>query len=184
MNSSVTTSQIAKTAYALILVFFLVPLFALQSAPRKEIELRIRKFELATHGFRVLVDVKNVGNRSVVLGKTGMEIDFPADDALQSLDIQQWDSDWGWQHIGPCHDIAPITAVTLAPGQTIEDSIPISDKAHGWGGAPCPVRIAHLGGKIRAILYYAYSSETAFQERKASHTNIVSPSVELPRMKN
>jgi hypothetical protein len=173
--------RVTKAGYELILILICIPAFGLRAAPPREIKLRVEKFDSAPHGFNVVVDVQNVGNRPVVLARTGRP--FP-DDALQSLDIQQWDSDLGWQYIGPCHDILPITTVTLAPGETIEDSIPIGDKAHGWGGAPCPVRIAHLGGKIRAILYYAYGSETAFQERKASHTNIISPSIELPPMKD
>jgi len=132
----------------------------------------------------VVVRVRNVGNRPLVLAKAGTPLELRRVDALQSLDIQQWDEKLGWQHVGPCNDVAPMATVTVAPGEAIEDSVPIGDRVHGWGGAPCPVRIAHLGGKIRAILYYAYDSESAYQERKASHTNTISPSIELPPMKD
>jgi len=184
MHSQRITRRITKTACGLTFALACIPFFVLGSVPRKEVELRIKGFDPASHGFTVVVSVRNVGNRPLVLAKTGTPLEFGRSDALQSLDIQQWDEKLGWQHVGPCHDIAPMAAVTVAPGGIIEDAIPIGDSAHGWGGAPCPVRIAHLGGKIRAILYYAYSSELEFQERKASHAGIISPSVEIPTMKD
>jgi hypothetical protein len=182
MDSQRSTRRITKTACEFAFALACTPFFVLGRVPRQEIELRITRFDPASHGFTVVVSVRNVGTRALVLAKTGTPLEFGRSDALQSLDIQQWDEKLGWQHVGPCHDIAPVAAVTVAPGETIEDSIPIGDSAHGWGGAPCPVRIAHLGGKIRAILYYAYSSELGFQERKASHAGIISPSVEIPTM--
>lgn len=167
----------------MILILICIPAFGLRATPPREIELRIKKIESAPQGFLIFVDVKNVGNSPLVLAKTYAAFGFPSD-VLQSLDVQQWDSKLGWQHVGPCHDIAPVTTISFAPGEIIQDSVPIGDKAHDWGGAPCPVRIAHLGGTIRAILYYAYGSEADFHERKARHTNIISPSIELPPMKD
>jgi hypothetical protein len=184
MDSHRITRRITKTACELTLALACIPFFVLGGVPRKEIELRIKKFDPAPHGFAILVSVKNVGERPLVLAKTGSPLEFGRYDVLQSLDIQQWDEKLGWQHVGPCHDIAPMATVTVAPGRTIEDVITISDKAHGWGGAPCPVRIAHLGGRVRAILGYAYGSELEFQERKASHEGIISPYVEIPTMKD
>jgi hypothetical protein len=178
------TQRITETACELIFVLACIPFFLLGGAPRKEVELKIKRFDPAPHGFTILVSVKNVGERPFVLAKTGSSLEFGRYDVLQSLDIQQWDEKLGWQHVGPCHDIAPMATVTVAPGETIEDVIPIGDEAHGWGGAPCPVRVAHLGGKIRAILYYVYGSELEYQERKASHEGIISPYVEIPTTKD
>jgi len=179
VSSSLEARRTLKTACELLFILACIPFFVLGSVPRKEIELRIKKIESAPQGFLIFVDVKNVGDRPFVLAKTYAPYGFPSD-VLQSLDVQQWDSKLGWQHVGPCHDIAPITTITLTPGEVIQDSVPIGDKAHEWGGAPCPVRVAHLGGKIRAILYYVYASQADYEGRKANHTNLISPYIELP----
>ena len=52
-----------------------------------------------------------------------------------------------------------------------------------WNGSVCPRKIAHLGGKVRAILYYAYESQERYRNRardKGGGVRAASTAVELP----
>ena len=93
-----------------------------QAPPRKQLEIRIEKFQPTSFGFDVWVTVRNIGTQVVVLaeggGKPGM---------LQSLDIQQWDRKLGWQSVGPCRDVPPLSTVKLHPGEELHNVIPIGD---------------------------------------------------------
>lgn len=83
---------------------------------------------------------------------------------LQSLDVQQWDERLGWGSVGLCRDVGPISTVEWKSNETIQSFNPIGDISHGWNSVVCPRKMAHLGGKVRAILYYAY-------ERQEQHVN-------------
>ena len=161
-----------------------LPVKAQDSIRSKQIQVTIEKITPTSFGFNVLVTVKNTGDRPIVLGESG-----EAPGRLQSLNIEQWDEKRGWQMVGPCRDLGPISTITLKPNDKIQNVEGISDLAHGWGSSVCPRNVKHLGGKIRAILYYAYSSEQEFADRMNNvgdykhngRVDIVSASSELPR---
>ena len=122
----------------------------------------------------------NLGSHPVILAEAA----DPHRGTLQSLSIEQWDEKLGWQEVGPCRDVVSDLTVSLQPNETIRNTIPISDTSHGWNSSVCLRKIAHLGGKVRSILYYAYESEEKYQNRMlgrdVSRVNIVSTPVELP----
>jgi hypothetical protein len=142
----------------------------------KRVVIKIEKFSPTSYGFEVAVSVKNTGTQPLILAETGWK-----KGTLQSLDIQQWDDKLGWQSVGPCWDVAPMSTVKLNPGESLQNVIPIGDRAHGWAGSVCPRKIEHLRGKVRAILYFAYESQEKFKERDPKgRVDLVSMSVELP----
>ncbi len=142
----------------------------------KRIAVRIEKFSpTSSFGFDLLVSVKNIGTEPLILAESGWKTG-----TLQSLDIQQWDDNLGWQSVGPCRDVAPVSTVKLNPGQSLKNVIPIGDRAHGNVGR-CPRNIEHLAGRVRAILYFAYQSQEKFEARDPQgRVNVVSKPVELP----
>jgi hypothetical protein len=69
----------------------------------------------------------------------------------------------------------------LNPGAILRNVVPIGDRAHGWKNTVCPRKIEHLGGKVRAILYFAYQSEENYEQRDPKgRVDVVSNSVALP----
>lgn len=148
-----------------------------QATPEKRAELKIEKFQPTSSGFEVTVSVKNTGTARLVLGESG-----EAKGTLQSLDIEQWDDKLGWQSVGPCRDVVPDTTVKLEPGESLQNIVRIGDRAHGWTSTVCPRKIEHLGGKVRAILYYVFASDQDFRRRNPKgRVDLVSIPVELPR---
>jgi hypothetical protein len=149
-----------------------------QTTLRRQLRLKIERISSTSSGFDVQTCVTNVGSQPVTLAKGGFEARM-----LQSLDVKQWDEKLGWQSVGPCRDVGPIATVALRPNETIQNTIPIGDTSHGWKSSVCPRKIAHLGGKVRSILYYAYESEEKYQNRvlgrDVNRVNIVSKPVEL-----
>lgn len=147
-----------------------------QTALRKQLHVKIEKISPNSSGYNILASVTNLGRQPIILAQAN-----PLSGTLQSLDVQQWDEKLGWQSVGPCRDVAPISTVELKPKQTIQSIIPINDTSHGWNGSVCPRKIAHLGGKIRAILYYAYENQEQYQNRASiGDVRVVSTAVELP----
>ncbi len=103
--------------------------------------------------------------------KTGM---------LQSLDILQWDDNSGWQSVGPCRDVEPVSTVRLNPGESLHNVIPMGDRALDNVGR-CPRKIDHLAGRVRAILHFAYQSQEKYEARDPEgRVNVVSKPVEVP----
>ena len=142
----------------------------------KRVAIKIEKFSPTRFGFDVLVSLKNTGTEPLILGEGGWKTG-----ALQSLDIQQWDDKLGWQSVGPCHDVAPVSTVKLSPSESIQNVIPIGDRAHGFANSVCPRKIEHLGSKVRAILYFAYQSQEQFEARdQKGRVDFVSTPVQLP----
>jgi hypothetical protein len=147
-----------------------------QALSTRKLELKVEKFQPTSFGFNVTVTVKNAGTKPLTLAEAA-----GAKGTLQSLDIQQWDEKRGWQPVGPCRDIAPISTLKLEPGDSLQNKVSIGDKAHGWRGSVCPGGVEHLGGRVRAILYYAYDSEEDFKKRNPKgRVDFVSRPVELP----
>jgi hypothetical protein len=146
-----------------------------QVSAGKEIAIKIEKFGATSFGFDVVVTVKNVGTQPFILAESVEK------GTLQSLDIQQWDDQLGWQSVGPCRDVVSGSTLKLNPGESLQNVIPIRDRAHGRKGGVCPRKIEHLGGKVRAILYFSYQSQENFERRDPTgRVNIVSASVALP----
>jgi hypothetical protein len=77
--------------------------------------------------------------------------------------------------------VVPGTTMKLNPGAILRNVVPIGDRAHGWKNTVCPRKIEHLGGKVRAILYFAYQSEENYEQRDPKgRVDVVSNSVALP----
>jgi len=147
-----------------------------QALPEKKAELKIERFQPTSYGFEVTVSVKNAGTTKLVLAESG-----EAKGSLQSLDVQQWDDKLGWQRVGPCRDVPPTSTVGLSPGESLQNIVRIGDRAHGWTSTVCPGGVGRLGGKVRAILYYAYGSEEEFKKRDPKgRVDFISAPVELP----
>jgi hypothetical protein len=147
-----------------------------QALSRRKVELKVEKFQPTSFGFNVTVTVKNAGTIPLTLAEAAS-----AKGTLQSLNIQQWDEKRGWQSVGPCRDILPFSTVKLEPGERVHNIVPIGDKSHGWSSSVCPGGVEHLGGKVRAILYYAYDSEQDFKKRNPKgRVDFVSAPLELP----
>ena len=174
---------------------FLIWLLALpafgQNSSQSKIRLTIDKWAPTKYGYEITVSVKNVSSQPVLLHlaiptapqRVGEPPSTNApNESLQSLDLQQYDEKLGWQSIGPCRDVVDNDTMSLQPDAEIHNVVPVGDTSHGWKGSVCPRKIAHLGGKIRAILYFTYASKDAFQKRLADQRNIVSPAVTLPPM--
>jgi hypothetical protein len=147
-----------------------------QTSLRKQLRLKIERISPTSFGFNILASLTNSGSQPVILGEAGFE-----SGTLQSLSVEQWDEKLGWQSVGPCRDVGPVSSVRLKPNETIRNIIPIGDTSHGWNSSVCLRKVAHLRGKVRAILYYAFESEEKYQNRDPSGAvNIVSTPVELP----
>jgi hypothetical protein len=177
--------------FAFLICLLILPAYGQDSSPSK-IQLTIEKWRPTKYGYEISVSIKNVSDRKVVLQLAVPSVPQPVGEQktlvppnqnLQSLDIQQFDEKLGWQSIGPCRDVVGNDTISLQPEADIRNVVPVGDTFHGWNGSVCPRRIAHLGGKIRAILYFAYPSEEAFKKRLHAQRNIVSPAVALPPMK-
>jgi len=154
-----------------------VPLLAKPPEGTK-LALEIQKATKTKFGYEVSVRVKNVSGADLVLGRTGA-----APSKLQSLDVQQWDENLGWQSVGPCRDVGPIGVLTMAPQQQLDDVIPIGDLEHGWSSSVCPRKIKRLGGRIRAVFSCVYKSEKQYEERLRCRDCCIlttSPDFQLP----
>jgi hypothetical protein len=140
----------------------------------------IKSVSPAAFGFNVTVEVTNVGTRPIVVQLSPNPA--AGHPRLQSLTVEQWDTNLGWQRVGPCKDIEGQRTRTLSQHQAMQDVVPIGDVAHGWSNAPCPRKIQHLGGKIRAVLACTYDSEGEFKRRRGIEQCqlVESPPVELP----
>jgi hypothetical protein len=163
----------------LVLAAFLVAAPVLAKAQQKgTLGLEILKVTQTKFGYEVSIRVKNVSPAEVVLGRTGA-----GPSKLQSLDVQQWDANSGWQSVGPCRDVRTTTVITIAPRQQLEDVVPIGDLEHGWSSSVCLRKIKRLGGKIRAVVYCVYKSEEEYKDRLHCGdccTLTVSPDLNLP----
>jgi hypothetical protein len=124
--------------------------------------------------------VKNLGARPVILQ---LSPNLAGNPRLQALTVEQWDAKLGWQNVGPCQDVEGESTLKLSPEQATHDVVPIGDVAHGWSNAPCPRKIQHLGGKIRAVIFCTYGSVSEFKQRRgiAGCQQVESPSIELPK---
>ena len=151
-----------------------------QTSLRKKLRVRIESVSPTSFGFNIDASVTNLGSRPVTLAEAA----GPYRGTLQSLSVEQWDEKLGWQEVGPCRDVISELTITLEPNETIRNTVPIGDTSHGWNNSVCLPKIAHLGGKVRAILYYAYESEEEYKNRmrgrEAYHVSIASIPVELP----
>jgi hypothetical protein len=151
-----------------------------QTAPRKELRVRIESISPTSFGFNIVASVTNLGSHPVTLAEAA----GPHRGTLQSLNVEQWDEKLGWQEVGPCRDVLSELTISLQPNETIRNTIPISDTSHGWKSSVCPRKITHLGGKVRSILYYVYENEEKYQNRMIGRdvnlVNIFSTPVELP----
>jgi hypothetical protein len=151
-----------------------------QSANPSGLAVTVKSMSPASHGFDVTVEVKNLGARSIILQ---LSPELAGNPRLQSLTVEQWDADLGWQYVGACRDVEGDRTMALLPKQTTQDVVPIGDVAHGWSSALCPRKIQHLGGKIRAVLTCTYHSVSEFQKRKgiSGCQRVESDSIELPK---
>lgn len=156
-----------------------------ESPRRPWIVLTIKKVEPTSYGFDVLVSVRNDGKAPVVLALLG-DGRMAANPTLQSLSVQQWDKNLGWQDAGPCREAVPEYTVTMHPGWVIKNTVPIYDPARVKLDPMCLTHITHLDDKIRAALYYVYDSEKQFRDRMnppytPAHLESASKPVQLPR---
>lgn len=170
----------------LLLALFVSPAWGQNSEPLK-IRLTIEKATATSTGYKVQVGIKNEGKAPLILHlaipeapqRAGVPQNSPR--VPQSLDVQQFDDKLGWQSVGPCRDVVGEETTTLRPGEELSNVVPIGDTSHGWSNSVCPRNIAHLGGKIRGILYFAYQSEAQFRSRdRRGRVDIVSPPMEIP----
>jgi hypothetical protein len=153
------------------------PMFAQSLRDGVEMTVAINKVTAMKYGFKVAVTVTNVGSIPATLALTGA-----SESKLHMLFVQQWDENLGWQEVGQCHDTVPTATTTLKPGQPFEDVEPIGDLAHGFTSTPCPRRIQHLRGSIRAVVC-AFKSEREFKNRMRTAVpckEFYSPSYNLP----
>jgi hypothetical protein len=146
-------------------LLYLSPRTGGQAGIGKDAELKIEGSRPTASGFDVIVTIRNTGSKALILGAAA-----EGKGTLQSLDIQQWDDKLGWQSVGPCRDVAPISTLRLNPGESLQNIVPIGDRAHGWASTVCPRKIQHLGGRVRAILYFAYKSEEDFANRMSKRS--------------
>jgi hypothetical protein len=167
---------------AIILILAAMPVYNLvgQTVAPSGLSVRVKSASANVHGFDVAVEVKNLGGRPVILQLSPKLAGNPR---LQSLTVEQWDANLGWQSVGPCRDVEGESTLKLAPQQATQDVVPIGDLAHGWANAPCPRKIQHLGGKIRAVMICTYSSVREFKQRRgiAGCQRAESPSIDLPK---
>lgn len=162
------------------------PAPATTESPRTPwIALTIKSVKPTSYGFDVLVTVRNDGKALVVLALLG-DGRMAANPTLQSLTVEQWDQNQGWQNAGRCIEAMPEYTVTMYPGWVIDNTIPILDPARMELDPMCLTHITHLDGKIRAALYSVYDSEKQFRDRMNSpytpaHLESASKPVQLPR---
>jgi hypothetical protein len=147
--------------------------------------LTLQTVKPTSYGFDVQVRVKNDGTAPVVLALYG-DGRMAANPTLQSLTVEQWDKNLGWQDAGPCREAIPEYTVTLHPGWIIQNTVPIFDPARVELDPMCLTHITHLDGKIRAALYFAYENEKQFRDSmkppfSPAHLESASKTVQLPR---
>jgi hypothetical protein len=175
----VSVKNMNQLTCAIAVLLVAVPVLG-KPTQKANLAFEIQKATQTKFGYEVSIRVKNISSVPIVLGRTGA-----APSKLQSLDIQQWDEKLGWQSVGPCRDVPAIAALTLAPGQELEDVVPIGDLEHGWSSTVCPIKITRLGGRIRAVIYCTYKSEKEYEKPlrcKDCCTPITSPEFNLPRL--
>jgi hypothetical protein len=159
-----------------------------QTSVPPSIRLTIEKATASPTGYDIHVGIKNTGKRPLVLHLASPQAPQRVGVApqsslriLQSLDVQQFDDKLGWQSVGPCRDVVGEETTTLKPNEERSNVVPIGDTSHVWKSSVCPRKIAHLGGKIRAILYFAYQSEAQVRSRdRRGRVDIVSAPIEIP----
>lgn len=143
---------------AILFALSISVLAAGQQPDAEKAVLTIQRLSPNAFGYEVTVKVENTGTQSVSLALSGTT------HPTYSLDIQQWDENFGWQLVGPCRDVGPDTTRALAPGESFEDVVPIGDTSHGFVSTMCRSNVEHLGGKIRAVLCL-YKSDEEFKKR-------------------
>ena len=167
---------------AIILILAAIPAYNLlgQTVAPSGLSVRIKGASSNAHGFDVAVEVKNLGARPVILQ---LRPKLAGNPRVQSLTVEQWDANLGWQNVGPCQDVEGESTLQLSPQQATQDVVPIGDLAHGWSNAPCPRKIQHLGGKIRAVIICTYGSVSEFKRHRgiAGCQRVESPSIDLPK---
>ena len=169
-----------RVAIILVIVAILASNLLGQTAAPSGLSVRVTNVSPNAHGFDVAVEVKNLGARPVILQ---LRPQLAGNPRLQYLTVEQWDANLGWQDVGPCQDIEGERTLKLSPERATHDVVPVGDVAHGWGNAPCPRKIQHLGGNIRAVIVCTYGSVNEFKQRKgiAGCQRVESPSIELPK---
>lgn len=127
------------------------------------LKLEIEGISPTDYGFEVKIKITNTGTQPAVL-----MLSAGKKPKLQSLDIQQWDGKAEWRSVGPCLDVYTDQTTTLKSDESLEDVVPIGDTSHGWTSSVCSRTIAHLGGRIRPVLYCSFDSERQFRNRMKS----------------
>jgi hypothetical protein len=139
------------------------------------VSLSIQKVSPTTNGYDVSVKIENTGTKGVTLA-----LSHTGHPTFQSLGIQQWEKQRGWQSVrASCQDVPPSTTQRLQGGETVEDIVPIGDASHGSGSTICPIKVWQLGGQIRAAVCF-FDSDEQFQNRMKTPCQLaVSPTVQL-----
>jgi len=167
--------------YALCAAFLMITFIcgsAVAQSSSSNIKLEIKGISPTDFGYEVTIKVTNNGTRPVVLMLSPVK-----KPKLQGLDVQQRDGKSDWRSVGPCLDLYTDRTTTLAPSETLEDTVPIGDTSHGWTSSVCRRTVAHLGGEIRPVLYCSFDSERQFRNRMKSLDSckqINGPSFVLP----
>lgn len=150
----------------------------LSSPTTASVKLTIERIEPTQFGYDVTVRVTNDGESPLTFALATP----PSGMALQSLSVQQWDEAVGWESAGPCRDVPPSATMTLPAKSNLWQVVPIFDVNRIYATAVCPRRIRGLRGRVRAVLYFAYHDQLAYESHNPALQNVVSEALELPRL--
>jgi len=141
---------------------------AQNAKPENGLAISVTHIDSDNHGFLITVEIANRSQQPLFLPQSS---DWPAFKYLPriySLDVEQWvdsktdlspigrrlqsvDPRFGFLSVGGCRDsVVNQGWIRLSPGKHISDQIHAFEPSSiDYGNSVCPLRMAHLGDKLR-----------------------------------
>jgi hypothetical protein len=166
--------------------------FAQNAKPDDGLAITVTHIDSDQHGFLITVEIANRSKKTLFLPQVSDWPDFKYLPRIYSLDVEQWvDSKtdlspigrrlqsvnprFGFLSVGGCRDAVMNQGwIRLSPGKHISDQIhAIEPSSVDYGNSVCPLRMAHLGGKLRV-------SVVAFPSAHSRANKAISAFAEFP----
>jgi len=155
-------------AFALGATAFPLLSFAQNAKPEDGLAISVTRVDSEKDGFLITVEITNRSRQSLFLPQSSVWPLFKDLPRIYSLDVEQWvdsktdlspigrklQSDaprFGFESVGGCRDSVENQGwIRLSPGKHISDQIHAFEPSSvDYGNSACPLRMAHLGDKLR-----------------------------------
>jgi len=142
--------------------------FAQNANPDDRLAISVTRIDRDKHGFLITVEIANRSQQTLFLPQSSDWPDFKYLPRIYSVDVEQWvDSKtdlspigrklqataprFGFQSVGGCRDAVVNEGwIRLSRGKRISDQIHAFEPSSiDYGNSACPLRMAHLGDKLR-----------------------------------